>query len=487
MVRKIISILLGFVLLGAAVADFDFNLGGFNTELSFKSGVAVTGVSNQVLARTLGLVCPGPGYVEGGATAGAAVFSPAGAADLAVNQNSAANFLSAQQPTLVQVPAEQATLPQGSSLLSANQTQFISSPAQGISAGVNGLIGADCQRPSSDFWFLGASTAVGRQSLLIVNNPSPVDATFSLELYDEGGLVTASGLEGLSVAASKTLVLPLASFAPSDPTLAIHMTSQGGAVAAWIQQKTVRGTVAAGVDFISPASSAASIQVMPGLSVIGSKSAAEIAQSNPDYADLSPMVRLFVPQSTAGSAKTLSVTVLVSGIDAKTFGTVVQQDVNVGQTTDIPVSGLGDGRYSVEVTAAKPLFAALKMSVNSTDPARVLAATGSDFAWVGAAEPITSQRNVMVPTQGASSLNITNANTTAATVSLRDMSDAKIETLVVPANGQLDVPVRAGANLQISAQSEIFANLTTHRENGIAAFKILDSKNLGGLVEVSLR
>lgn len=487
MIRKLLAVFLGLGLLGAAFATFDSDAFGLKKFVSVTSGSQPRSVTNQVAARELSLVCPGAGYTESSSSGSSASFAPLGLAEVGVNQNSVSKFFAASSPTVVKASANDSGLPQGSALLSANQTQAFKATAKGFAAGANGLLAADCVRPSSDFWFLGASTAVGRQAILIVNNPSAVDSTFNLEIFDEGGLVTAPGMQGLSVAAGKTLVLPLAAFATSDPTLALHISSQGGAVAAWVQQKTVRGTVAAGIDFISPSSPPGKLEVLPGLTVTGSKAATEIAKANPDYGDLAPVVRIFVPQATAASAKTVSVTVVVSGIDAKTFGTVVRQDINVCQTTDVALSGLADGRYSVAVTADKPLFASMRLSANAKDPAKVLTATGSDFTWISAAEAITTVRNILVPSRGASSLNIANDSNGQSIVTLTDVARAKSATYVLPASGLLDLPASPGANLQISATSKVYANLTTRRDNGIGSLKILDAKNLGGKVAVTVR
>ncbi len=486
MVRKLIACFLGLLLLVAAVATFDFDIFKVRSQLGVQSGASVTSANNKVVPRALSLVCPGPAFIDQANRAGASRFAQIGSAQVNVNQNSASNFFTVSKPKIIRVNADVTGQSQGSSLLSANQTQLIGAAANGYATGANGLIGADCVRPSSDFWFLGASTAVGRQALLIVQNPSQVDATFAVELFDEGGKINASGTQGLAVMAGKSLVVPLAAFAPSDPSLTVHISSQGGAVAAWVQQKTVRGTIAAGIDFISPSSSAAQTQVLPGLTIAASKAAAEISKANPDYSDLAPVVRLFVPEVTAGTATSTSVTILVSGIDSKTFGTVVRQDIAVGQSTDVALTGLADGKYSVEVTADKPLFASMKVSANSRDPAKVLTSTGSDFTWISAAEPITTMRNFMVPATGFSSLNIANDSRSETTVIVKDITHGKTKTYVLPQSGIIDSPTHAGDNLQISATSKVYANLTTTRDNGIAALKILDAKNLGGQVEVSL-
>ena len=225
MIRKLLAVFVGLGLLGAAFATFDSDAFGLKKFVSVTSGSQPRSVTNQVAARELSLVCPGAAYTESSSSGLSASFAPLGLAEVGVNQNSVSKFFAASSPTVVKASANDAGLPQGSALLSANQTQAFKAAAKGFAAGANGLLAADCVRPSSDFWFLGASTAVGRQAILIVNNPSAVDSTFNLEIFDEGGLVTAPGMQGLSVAAGKPLVLPLAAFATRSDACPSHFKS----------------------------------------------------------------------------------------------------------------------------------------------------------------------------------------------------------------------------------------------------------------------
>jgi hypothetical protein len=294
-------------------------------------------------------------------------------------------------------------------------------------------------------------------------------------------------MQGLSVPAGKTVITPLAAFALNDSSLVVHVSGQGGAIAAWVQQKTVRGTVAAGIDFISPQSEASVLQVLPGIAIVGSKAAHGLAKVNPDYADLAPVVRVFVPKSSADSSKTTEVTVLVSGINAKTFGTVVRQTVNIGEVTDIALVGLADGQYAAQVSADKPLFASLRISRNSSDQAAVLKPGGSDFAWVSAAEPIQTVRDITVSKTGASSLNLFNPSAVDSQVTVGSIFAGRSSTMTLKANSIAVLTAKAGANLQITASAPIFANLTLTDKAGLAAFRILDAKNLGGSVSVVAR
>jgi len=224
---------------------------------------------------------------------------------------------------------------------------------------------------------------------------------------------------------------------------------------------------------------------MPGPSVYGAKAATAIKKLNPDYEDLEPMVRVFAPRDGKDSAKTVEVTVLVSGIDAKTFGTVVRQTIKVGQTSDIAISGLADGRYSAVVSSEKPIFASLKVSRSSADQARVLTPLGSDFTWIPAGEQITSGRTIVAPTLGTTTLNVVNASPQATNVTL--VVGAVTKHFQLSENGMLAIMVKAGSVVQMSATSPIFANLTIVEDAGISNLRILDQKNLGGEVSVRLR
>jgi hypothetical protein len=267
--------------------------------------------------------------------------------------------------------------------------------------------------------------------------------------------------------------------------MTVHVVSRGGAVAAWVQQRTVRGTVAAGIDLISPLSAANSLQVIPGLNIYGSKSAAAIKKLNPDYGDLGPILRVFAPRDVSNPEETIDVTILVSGIDSKTFGTVVRQSVTVGQTTDIPISGLADGKYSAVVSAQKPFFAALKVSRNSLDQARVLKAVGSDFTWIAASEAFTSSRTIVAPSLGVTQLNLVNTSAVGNPVAVS--SNGISATYNLAANSLASVAVKPGALVKVAAGTPIFANFTTVEDAGISSLRILDSKNLGGKVSVTLR
>jgi hypothetical protein len=65
---------------------------------------------------------------------------------------------------------------QGSSVLTGSSTQL------SAIGSMRGLAAASCQQPSNDFVIVGGSTLAGREALLVLTNPSPIDATADIQI-----------------------------------------------------------------------------------------------------------------------------------------------------------------------------------------------------------------------------------------------------------------------------------------------------------------
>ncbi|BAS07974.1 conserved hypothetical protein [Arthrobacter sp. Hiyo4] len=61
---------------------------------------------------------------------------------------------------------------------------------------LQGSAAANCQPPANDLWLSGASTTVGRTSVLVLSNASSTPATVSLELFGSKGQIQAPGSRG---------------------------------------------------------------------------------------------------------------------------------------------------------------------------------------------------------------------------------------------------------------------------------------------------
>ena len=402
----------------------------------------------QVKAKNLSLVCPGAIYQNDPNKIGE--FSQTGKANISRDFAAPAGTELVSAEGVLTVLDPQGVAPQGSALLTANQTQLVATSS------ANGLAGAACQNPSSDIWLVGGSTSTGRESLLIIRNPSPVDATVNLEIYGEEGLLELPGLSGLAVTAGKTLVLPMSGLAPKAKTFVTHVTSKGGAIAAWLQVKSVRGLAAAGIDYVSPSIGASLSQVIPGIFIRGAADAAALASANADYADLAQTIRVFVP-----GEKEANIKVQILGADAKTFGTVILQTLKSGAVTDVSISGLTDGDYVAVLESDVPVQSAARLS--RTDKTKVPA---TDFTWLQAAQPIDGARVVSVPAVGISKLSIV------------DPISAKVQTVLVAPGSTYKFEQPAAT---------LYANLILDVGGMVTNIPVIDYKNAGGAVKVSVR
>ncbi len=407
----------------------------------------------EVKARDLQLVCPGGVYQSGGSSGTKlGSFVPLGAGTVSsrfANPNPANVTLKREGPVFT-VADPEGLAEQGSMLLNANQIQLVGGSA------IAGLTGAACQRPTSEQWLIGGDTDTGRESLLILKNPTAVDATVDLEIFGQGGRVSAPGLTGIAVVAGKEVVLPLSSYAPKTKTMVTHVTATGGSIASWIQQKTVRGLAASGVDYVSPSIEGSKRLVIPGVFIRGSKDATALASANNDFADLAPVLRVFVPGD-----KPATVTAQIMGTSATTFGTVIRQSINAGQVADLAISGLADGDYIAVIDSSASIQASLRLSRTNKTKKPI-----SDFTWLQAVPAFKAAQAISIPPVGISKLSIFNSKT------------SRVQT----------IEVGPGSNY-FFAKSEValFANLIVDVDGAVTSIPVLDSKNSGGTVQVRVR
>lgn len=374
-----------------------------------------------------------------------------------------------QNPASVRVVDASGTTSQGSALLTANQLQFAKDKA------INGLLGAPCLRPQSEFWFVGGSTSIGREALLILTNPSPVDAIVDLTLFTENGASFAAGLSGISVPKSKTTVVPLSSFVLRAQSLAVHVKSQGGSITALIQQKAVRGINANGADYISPSEPASKEAAFPGILVRGATDTAKFRQSGSKYGDVQNMLRVFVP-----GEKDAQITFQVLGTDAQTFGTVLSVTAPAGKVSDFAIQGLKNGDYFGILNSDVEVFSSVRLV-----RARATTDRFVDFAWINRAAGFSSGRFVAVPDAGITKLSLVNLSAKPTTVTLK-LGAATIKRAVQAASAEV-VLVGAGLGVGIiPSGADIFANLIVDVDGRLATLPVLDEKNISGQVAVSI-
>ena len=355
---------------------------------------------------------------------------------------------------------------QGSLVISGSSTQL-----SAISS-MRGLAAASCQQPSNDFTIVGGSTLAGREALIVLTNPSPIDATADLRVFTDLGEVKVSGLSGISVPAQSTTTLSLASFAPTVPSIAVQVLSQGAKLAGWIQARAVSGTQALGVDWISPNPQASEQLVLPGLVIRGTKVINQAIGTN-ENSDAGHALRIFAPEGA-------NVTVQIVSSEADVFGAVFTGIIEPGTVSDFPIAELKDGDYSVFISSDKPIYSALRVARGNPGGTPRL-----DFAWVSPAEELVSDRAVAIGSDGDSILVLANSGVADATVSVSNLRSGAGVSVLIPALGSATVDL--SGPVSISKSAGVYATVVVLVEGQISDLDVRDPKNLGSEVKVRFR
>ena len=345
-------------------------------------------------------------------------------------------------------------------LLAGSQSQVAASGEFG------GLAAAECAGVSTDTWLAGGATTVGRTTLLTISNPSEVVATVALAISGEDGPIDAPGLTGIIVQPHAQRVIPLAGLAPDTVSPVIHVTSQGGQVVANLQQSTVRGLEAGGVDLIGATARPSRELVIPGVVISNSESVGgRLGESG--FADLITVLRVFVP----GSDNT-SVTVTLVPDDPEAVDVVFTYDLAGSTVEDLPIEELVDGSYTVTISADDPVVAAMRVSTVADQPS-IGGAQASDFAWLGAATRVTSDTLVAVAGGPSPVLHVNNPTAEAVTVTIEAAQGAGADlSLDVPARSTATTPVVANTTYRLSGFASIYASVTLVGEGQLAGYSV---------------
>ena len=334
------------------------------------------------------------------------------------------------------------------------------SQSQAIQSGdLVGFAATACIEAARESWLVGGATDVGRTTLITLSNPTPVLSTVDLTIYGEDGLVVAPGGEGIVVPAGAQRIFSLAGFAPGLISPVIRVVSVGGEVVANLQQSVVRTLAPGGVEIVQPTDAPSATATIPGVVVSGSE-AVIAAQANPGFEDLETVLRLFVPGQVDGVA---SVVVTQDGAAQEAADAVTEFTVDAIalEATEIPLSGLSDGSYTVTVTSTVPIVASARSSV--------LTETGAaDFAWYPAAPALDDTVLISVPSGPTPVLHLANDSDTEAALTLA--SGASETPLVVPPGDTLSVGVPPGADLSLTGARGIRATLTFAGPGATSAF-----------------
>ena len=435
---------------------------GFTAVLYIHFPKLSVGFSNSakdiaVEAKQPQLICPGPVYVNGGSTGlKLGKFTQSGTANL---QGRDGESQLSNSSTGVKTFT-------GSSAASKD-FNVIQSQLAAISL-ASGLAVANCLTGLNEAWFVAGDNSVGREALLILANPSLVDATVSLQIIGPNGPIQGTGLSGISAPAGKVTVLPLAAFAPKAGTFAVRVTSRGAALGLWLQQKTIRGLTPGGLDYVGPTGGASKTLEIPGLFIRSSSKLATLATTNRDFQDTAPLLRVLAP----GRSET-TFTAQVQGADGSSFGTVIQGTVPAGSVADFQLGDLADGDYIIHIEANHPIMASSNFSrIGSSQP---------DFAWSTAVSPTLLDAGFTSVSGAISKLSVINPTEKSGTVSLNG------RILNVPSSSNIVVPLTAGVSYQISTSVPMAVSQVIDSSSNVAVVPVLDNRSEAGRLKILVR
>jgi len=288
-----------------------------------------------------------------------------------------------------------------------------------VAAGIDGLAVAACTAPVSEQWLVAGATTLGRTSLLLLTNPSAVEATVEIELYSEDGRISAAGLTGIRLAPDEQRVIPLNGFAVDVVAPVVRVVSTGGRVTAAMQQSIVRSLATGGVDLVS-AQQPSSTLVIPGIRAQARAELATVDVQEVDHDDISTVLRLFAPGTievpvtvaVIPQGATLADALAVDEtVDAAAPGDAhadhehdgdevavpepfsIRLTLTPGLVTEHVLERVPAGDYTIVVTADSPLVGAVRNSTLAT----TTAGPRVDFAWATPAAPLADRAMLALP------------------------------------------------------------------------------------------
>lgn len=376
-------------------------------------------------------------------------------------------------------------------LVSGSQSQLASEPD------LVGFAAASCVKQSSDTWLVGGATTTGRTSLLLLTNPSSVDSEVSVEVYSERGLEDVSSGNQILVPAGSQEVLSIAGLASGLASPVVHVSSEGGRVTAQLQESIVRTLTPGGVDVFTGSVAPSTSLVIPGV-VIADPEAVESMSGVPDFEDLAGILRILIPESSAGQADS-TVKMVVSAIPETEDSTPSSAtfSIEAGKVTDLPLATFAPGSYTFKVKTDLPAVAAVRTSTvtledsaadgsaaDGTDDQPPVAAA-LDFAWFAAAPELTEDTLISVAPGPGAMLHLANTGSDSAVVTI-DAREGAGNTLTIPAGAAIAVPVTDGMSYALAGYSKLRASVSYQGNGALAGFVIQSQSRQSNFVSVYL-
>ncbi|MCH4249484.1 MAG: DUF5719 family protein [Microbacteriaceae bacterium] len=315
---------------------------------------------------------------------------------------------------------------------------------------LSGLSLSSCSTPSFDSWIQAGSTTTGRNTTLLLVNPSDLPAQAKLTLYTSSGVYTQQ-IAALRVPAHSIRAVPLAAYVPNLPALTVRVRSDRAPVASFVQSDITRVLQAGGSEITAAGAAPATEQVLTGVTIQNSATQNGLA-SDSSWSDALPVLRLLSPNGQTRAR----ITIRGHG---KT--TTLTQQLLPGMTTDVPLTSLEDGDYRITVHASRRVVASARGVSGGQD--------SPEFSWLSSGTAFSGSLLLRVP-EGVpdARLTLSAAGETRTWVRVTRVDADGSHTLEAGSGDPAEVTLPAGSVWKIRASGLVFASLTLSGDGQLA-------------------
>jgi hypothetical protein len=366
--------------------------------------------------------------------------------------------------------------PSDDAVLVAAQSQHLDGDGS-----LRGLAVAGCAEPTSSAWLVGGATTVGRTTLLLLANPTSVEAEVAVTMWGESGKISAPGMKGIAVPANGQRVLALSGFAPDLASPMVHVEARGGQVVAALQTSVTRVLDPGGVDFVAAGTAPSREVVIPAVRIADAEGVAS-SLGLEGYEDLEAVVRVGNPGEETAFVE-VSVTPTTDGGTATSFQLQVPAglvlDTALAAAFELGAEPFADGSYTVTLRADSPVVGAVRAS---TTPAPTRDADGdiqpgtADLAWFASASGLSGDVAISVADAGKPVLVAAATDRAAHTLTLTPIDGGDAITLDVPGTGSAAVALTPDTGYLLSGSTGVAVALTFAARGELGGYPIVSPR-----------
>ncbi|GAA5148664.1 hypothetical protein GCM10025768_10680 [Microbacterium pseudoresistens] len=307
-----------------------------------------------------------------------------------------------------------------------------------------GFAAASCREPSMESWIVGGAATTGASDILLVANPSEVTATVTFTVYGAQGTSKSQTV----IPARTQRSIPLAEGAAGESSPVVQVTVSGAPVRAALQSSLIRTLDPAGIDLQDGV-----VRPDTSLQLLGVRA---VLASTADAA--STKLRLLAP--TADADVTIRARAAADGAAA---GDPIDVSIEAGLPSEVDLSMLQPGLYSIEIEASAPVVAAAWQTT--------AIGKGADFAWMTSAPELRGTTTFAVADGPQPQVQLTNAGDAAIEAVLTPLGAGE-QRIEVPAHGSAMIDVAAGTVYTLESEGALRAAVSYLGTGQIAGYPV---------------